>query len=52
MKNGVQLRLDLQWKNRRVDPVEGVFQEIHIIGIYEGRGKQRSIRADGSHYMR
>src|SRR5258705_9854891 len=38
MENGVQLRLDLQWKNRRVDPIESVFQEIHIIGIYKGRG--------------
>ena len=38
MENRVQLRLDLQWKNRRVDPIESGFQEIHIIGIYEGRG--------------
>jgi len=25
-------------KNRRVDPIESGLQEIHIIGIYEGRG--------------
>src|SRR4029077_12130681 len=35
--NGVQLRLDLQRKNRRIDGAERVFQELNLVGIDERR---------------
>jgi len=33
-------------------PLKAFFQEIHIIGIYKGRGSNDRFVQDGSHYMR
>jgi len=38
MENGVQLRLDLQWKNRRVDPLKAVFKKFTSLGFMKGVG--------------
>src|SRR4051794_28414955 len=35
VQNRIQLRLDLQWKNRRIDAVECVLQESDIIRVQE-----------------
>src|ERR1700726_5336240 len=37
VQNVVELRLNLQRKNRRIDAIEGIFQEIDITGIEERR---------------